>query len=536
MTADDSVLSKWLAAVREKPAFVVAGLIFALLLVYSPVSHFGFLRWDDSQYITDNPHVSAGLSVKNIGWAFTETSTYYWHPLAYISHMADCQFFGLNAGPHHLINVFLHVVNVLLVFSLLLAGTKAFWRSAVVAALFAFHPLNVETVAWVVERKSLLCTLFTLLTFAAYAKYVQNPSIKRYAVTTAVFLLALMSKPMAVTVPVLLLILDYWPLKRSTTLPKLVLEKIPLFAVSAVCSALTFLGQRAAGAMASTSTFPIGMRIEQAFVSYVTYLLKLFWPANLAVFYPYVPHWPPVWEIAIALCLLTLITVAAVKFRRRRYVLAGWLFFIVAIFPVIGVVQVGGIVIADRFTYVPAIGVFIAVVWICGDWFEAARVPVAARVGIGVIVVAMLTLATSRYLSYWETGLKLFNHAKAVSPEPHYMMEHLIGDSLIAEKRIEEALEHYERSCELNPTFDLCHYNIAEIVFTRYDVRRALDEYELAGRYTRSRAIAVNSLVNSAEALLDLGDRNSAQTRLANALALDPGNERAREMMLMVGR
>jgi protein O-mannosyl-transferase len=531
-----SLLSRWTEELRQKPAFIVLGLAIAVLLLYSPVHSFHFLRWDDSQYITDNVHVATGLTSANMKWALTETAAYYWHPLAHISHMADCQFFGLNAGSHHLVNVLIHAMNACALFLLLLNATRALWRSLLVACLFAFHPLNVETVAWVVERKSLLCTLFTLLTFAAYGWFVRDRSIKRYTVVVVAFLLALMSKPMAVTLPVLLLVLDYWPLRRSDSKQNLVLEKIPLLLMSAACSALTFLGQRAAGAIADVSAIPVGMRIEQAFLSYVTYILKLFWPTRLSPFYPYLPHWLPVWQVVAAVGLLTALTIAFVRGRKPRYGLAGWLFFIVAMLPVIGLVQVGGVVIADRFAYVPAIGLFVAVVWICGDWLERFKVPVAVPLTVSLAVLLMLGVATSHYLSYWENGFKLFSQAAAVSPAPHYMIEHLIGDSLVDEKRIDEALERYERSCELNPAFDLCHYNIAEIKFSRYDVRGALEEYQLAGSHTENRALAVNVLVNSADALIQLGDLNGAQSQLSNALALDPGNERARRMLAMLSR
>jgi protein O-mannosyl-transferase len=525
-----------MAALRQKPAFMVMALALLVLLLYSPVNHFAFLRWDDSQYVTDNPHVSSGVSLANIRWALTETTAYYWHPLAHISHMTDCQIFGLNAGSHHLVNVLIHAINVCFLFLLLMRATGAFWRSAMVASLFAVHPLNVETVAWVVERKSLLCTFFSLLTFAAYGWYAQKPSVKRYAAIAAAFLLALMSKPMAVTIPVLLLVVDYWPLQRSGSKQKLALEKSPLLLLSAASSALTFFGQRAAGAISDATAIPPGMRIEQAFVSYVTYIIKLFWPANLAVFYPYIPHWPAVWQVAGAVCLLTVLTVLLVKARFRRYGLAGWLFFLVAMLPVIGLVQVGGVIIADRFVYVPAIGIFVALVWFGADLFERFRVPVAMRLSVCLVSVALLGMTASRYLSYWENGLKLFTRAAAVAPAPHYMIEDLIGDSLIAENRVDEALQRYERSCQLNPVFDLCHYNIAEIRFTRYNVRGAIEEYQLAGQYTQNRAIAVNSLVNSADALMQLGDANTAQSQLSNALALDPGNERARRMLAMIAR
>ena len=280
---------------RQKPILLGALLVLVTLLLYGPVTHHEFLLFDDSQYVTRNSHVSTGLNLGNVVWAFTTFHEANWHPLTWISHMADCQLFSLSSGPHHFVNVALHAVNVLLLFLLLQRATGAVWRSFLVAALFAVHPLNVETVAWVAQRKSLLCTLFSLLTIAAYGWYARGPDWKKYMVAVAAFALALLSKPMAVSLPLVLLLLDYWPLERYEDLPfrrkwvRLSLEKLPLLLLSAASSAVTMVAQRSRGAVAWESILPLSWRLENAIVCYVAYIGKTVWPAKLAVFYPHPP-------------------------------------------------------------------------------------------------------------------------------------------------------------------------------------------------------------------------------------------------------
>jgi tetratricopeptide (TPR) repeat protein len=528
------------ADLRRRP--VLAGLILLLiaLVLYAPVSHHGFLQWDDDQYVSKNPHVSAGLNPSNVIWALTETATFYWHPLTWLSHMLDCQLFGLNAGAHHLVNALLHAANSLLLFLLLQGATGAMGRSLLVAACFAVHPLNVETVAWLAERKSVLSAFFSLITVGVYGWYLQNPGVKRYCAVMGAFLLALMSKPMAITLPLALLVLDYWPLRRISepadvrSWYRLTFEKIPLLLMSLVVAALTITGQRMSGAIASISAVPLGMRLEQAMVSYFVYLRKIFWPDDLAAFYPYHPQWRPWPQITVAVILLVGTTALTLRLRRAPCLLAGWLLFLIMLLPVSGIVQAGRVVIADRFVYLPAIGIFLAVIWACGDLFQAQRLPKFIPATASIFLLIVLSAATRQYLRYWQDGVKLFSRAAAVERAPDAMIEHMIADALVAAGQIDEALAHYQRSCDLEPGFDLCHFNIAEILFSRYQVRGALEHYQLAGKHTASKLLALRCLIGSGEALLSLGDLEGAERELIYALRIDPASSAARQLLNLV--
>ncbi|MGE5113190.1 MAG: tetratricopeptide repeat protein [Acidobacteriaceae bacterium] len=526
--------------VRQRPIVIAALLVLLVLLLYGPASHHGFLQWDDNLYVTANPHVTTGFSGQNIAWAFRETGVFYWHPVTWLSHMLDCQLFGIAPGPQHMVNVLLHLLNVLLLFFLLYKGTGAFWRSTLVAALFAAHPLNVETVAWLAERKSLLSALFSLLTIAAYGWYVRRPGAKRYCLVALTFILALMSKPMAVTLPLVLLLLDYWPLRRWSepvnwrSRTRFFVEKIPLLCLSVASTAITIVGQRSLNAISPLSRVPFGMRLEQALVAYAVYLRKLFWPADLAAFYAYHPHWLSWAEVSGAALLLAGITAVVYRLRRARYLLTGWLLFLIMLLPVSGIVQAGRVVIADRFAYLPAIGIFLAVIWGCGDLVERHSMSRAVPVAVSIIVLGATAFGSGRYVAYWENGVLLFSHAAEVSKAPDSYLEDMIADALVADGKIDAALQHYQRSCKLDPSFDLCHYNIAEILFSRYNIRAALEHYQLAGKYATNRTMVLNCLVNSGEALIDLGEFNAAEQQLTYALSMDPGNGRAHQLLSQI--
>ena len=296
-------LDRFIDDLRKKPMLLCVALALVTLLLYGRVAHHEFLTLDDASYVFQNVHVNTGLKLDNVIWAFTSFYSCNWHPITWLSHMVDCQLFGLNPGPQHMVSVFLHAANVLLLFLLLQKATGAVWRSFLVALLFAVHPLNVETVAWVAERKSLLCTLFSLLTIAAYGWYAQRPDLKKYLVVVVAFSLALMSKPMAVSLPLVLLFLDYWPLQRYEELrfgsrwTRLSMEKLPLLLMSAASSVVTIVAQRSAGAMANTTVVPLSLRLQNAVVSYVAYIGKTLWPAKLAIFYPLPEHSLPWFDV-----------------------------------------------------------------------------------------------------------------------------------------------------------------------------------------------------------------------------------------------
>jgi protein O-mannosyl-transferase len=527
---------RWIGDLRQKPILLGALLVVATLLLYAQVAHHDFLAFDDSPYVTRNTHVTTGLNLGNVVWAFTAFHEANWHPLTWISHMADCQLFGLSSRAHHLDNVALHAANVLLLFWLLQNATGAVWRSFLVAALFAAHPLNVETVAWVAQRKSLLCTLFSLLTIAAYGRYVRRPDWKRYLLVVASFALALLSKPMAVSLPIVLLLLDYWPLERYEALPfrrkwaRLSVEKLPLLFLAAASSVITMLAQRSGGAIADSSALPLAVRLGNAMVSYMAYIGKTVWPANLAVFYPHPQHSLPVSDVVAASVVLVAITMAGLYFHRAHYLVTGWLFFVVTLIPVIGIVQVGRQAMADRYAYVPCIGLFIIIAWGLSDVADAIAIPrvVTALAALGLI--SVLAVSNTRYLQYWQSGVKLLTRAAIVAGPPDPGLEEFLADELASVGRVNEAYQHYGNACLLLPNYATCHYNLAEILFTRHQLQDALQQYQLAGSLTSSQDMALSCLINSGEILLDSGDYEGAGMKLAAALRIEPNNNTALQL------
>jgi protein O-mannosyl-transferase len=517
---------------RARLTILLAGLlVIATMLLYGRVARHEFLDFDDSEYVTKNVHVRTGLNLGNVVWAFSSFYAANWHPITWLSHMVDCQLFGLNSGSHHLVNVGLHAANVLLLFWLLKSATGAVWRSFFVAALFAVHPLNVETVAWVAERKSLLSALFSLVTIAAYGWYAKRPGWKKYTVVVIAFALALMSKPMAVSLPLVLLLLDYWPLQRYEDLPfrckwlRLSVEKVPLLLMSAASSALTVAAQRSA--IVDTSSLPLFVRMGNAVVSYVAYIGKTVWPAKLAVFYPH-PKQSLVWsDVIAAAVILVAITAAALYFHRARYLLVGWLLFLITLIPVIGMVQVGRQAMADHYAYVPCIGLFIILVWGLSGLVTATAIPREVPAVAALCLISVFAAAATRDLSYWQNGVKLFTQASMVAGRPDPVIEAALGDSLVVDGRYDEAYQHYANACVLLPGDDVCRYNMAEILFHRHQLRDALEQYQIAQSLTHSQDMTLSCLINSGEILLDLGDYETAQMKFAAALQIDPHNSDA---------
>ena len=519
-----------LADMRQKPVVLAVLLVAATLFLYASVTHHEFLDYDDTAYVNKNIHVRTGLSLDNIAWAFTTFHEANWHPLTWLSHMVDCQLFDLNSGSHHFVNVVLHAANVLLLFLLLQRASGAVWRSFFVAALFAVHPLNVETVAWVAERKSLLSMFFCLVTLGAYGWYTRRPSWKRYLAVAAGFLLALMAKPMAVTLPLVLLLLDYWPLQRYQDLPprrrwvRLSVEKLPLLLMTIASCAVTLIAQRSGGAVAETSVVPLSVRVENAILSYVLYIEKAFWPAKLAAFYPHPEHSLPWFEVIPAAILLIAITVAILWSRRARFLVTGWFLFVITLIPVIGIVQVGHQAMADRYAYIPYIGLFLIVVWGAHDVLSHTAVNPARPAFAALCLILALSVATSHYLAYWQNGVKLIAQARMVAGRPDWMLEELYADALVGAGRVDEAFQHYNEACALRPAFADCHYNMAEILYTGHQLQNALEQYQLAGRSTDSREMAFSCLINSGQILMELKDYKTAEMEFATALQLDPGN------------
>ena len=363
---------------------LVLGLLLVLvtLALYNPVSRNGFVSFDDDRYVTENPHVHAGLHWSTAAWAFTSIDQANWHPLTWLSHALDCQLFGLNPIGHHYTNLLLHATNSLLLFMILQWFTGYTGRSLMVAALFAVHPLNVEPVAWVAERKNLLCMFFFLLALAAYGRYVRKPGIVRYLVVALFFAMGLMSKPMVITMPFVLLLLDYWPLRRFGApqspadnpwpLWKLFLEKLPLLALSVGSAIITMIAQRANGAILMSAAHDPLLRLKNVILCYSLYIAKTIWPSHLAVLYPY-PHTLPFWEVAASAVFLITVTSVVIKCREHRYLAVGWFWYLGTMVPMIGLIQVGNQSMADRYAYLPVIGIFIMVVWAAAEWADARQ-------------------------------------------------------------------------------------------------------------------------------------------------------------------
>ncbi|HEY6837644.1 MAG TPA: tetratricopeptide repeat protein [Geobacteraceae bacterium] len=491
-------------------------LLIVTVAVYAPVAHNGFVTYDDDGYVTNNAMVRAGLTGRGFVWAFTAIHEANWHPLTWLSHMADCQLFGLDPRGHHLMNLAFHGANTLLLFLLLVRLFRAPWRSAAVALLFAVHPLHVESVAWVAERKDLLAALFWFLALVAYLRYAKGPTIGRYLAVLALFVLGLLAKPMVVTLPLILLLVDWWPLGRFTTTPlrRLLVEKVPFLLISLGSALITVVAQKKGDTIASLTQISLDERLANIPVAYVRYLVKMVWPADLAVFYPY-PHlsW---WEPVAALGLLAVVTTAAVRLRRERpWLLFGWLWYLVILLPVIGIVQVGLQSMADRYTYLSLIGPFLALVW--GAAELCRRLP-QRRMLLGFLAVAVmvpLALLARRQTGFWRDSMTLFTHAAAAVPGNFIALNNLgtlyadkgmsaegdrfyrealranpsyaqawynLGVSLDAEGRIAEAQAHFAEAVRLRPSFAEAHYNLAITLGKQGRVAEAVGEFREAVR------------------------------------------------------
>ncbi len=508
----------------------IAGvLVAATILVYAQVRTHGFLTYDDPEYVTANPHVTAGLTTAGAAWALTARDDANWFPLTWLSHMTDVQMFGLNAGAHHLVSLVLHLLSALLLFAVFRRMTGARWPSALVACLFALHPLHVESVAWAAERKDVLSGLFWMLTLLAYARYVERPGRGRYALVLAAFGLGLMAKPMLVTLPLVLLLLDWWPLGRWSPagdrrravamVMSLIREKLPLLALSAVASVVTFLVQRSGGAVAAADAVPLSQRAANAVVSYVVYLRDMVWPARLAVFYPLRPTDP--WIALAAAAALVAVTIGVVRAAGRRpYVAVGWFWYVGTLVPVIGLIQVGAQSHADRYTYIPSIGLTVAAAWGLAE--VAGRWP-RYRMGIAAFAAAACVAAdavTWGLLPCWRTSETLFTRAMEVTGR-NYVAEFTLGLVRRSEGRLDEALAHYERALAIRPAYAEAQNNMAEILMAQDRVPEALPHLAEA---LRLRPDLVDAHVNLGIASAEAGRPDAATAAFRDALRLAPDN------------
>jgi tetratricopeptide (TPR) repeat protein len=537
---------KWIR--WQRVALVSGALIVATAIAYAGVMQCAFVDFDDPYYVTQNARVQSGLSLDNLRWAFSTGYFSNWHPLTWISLMVDVEVFAGGATAFHLANLLFHLVNTLLLLWVMFRMTGQLWPSALVAALFALHPLHVESVAWVSARKDVLSTFFGLATIWAYIGYTEHGGVRRYLWTSGLFALGLMAKPMLVTWPVVLLLLDLWPLNRIGTVPgdnepqrlankkaiaselkrltfgRAVLEKIPLLLLSAASSVVTYTVQQAGGAVGSTELIPIGARLANALVAYVRYLGKTFWPSRLSVLYPYPGEamWSAL-EIGAAAVLLVVITVAILRLVRRPYATVGWLWYLGTLVPVIGLVHIGSHSIADRYTYIPLIGIFIIVAWSGCDLM--ARMPNARwvlRTAVGTTTVVLVALATrtSNQVSHWQSSNTLYNNALAVTPE-NPVIHNNLGIVLQKKGKLEEAIGHYRAALHIKPDYHGAHNSLGTALAATGQLAAAISHYRRALQISPGYVDAFNNL---GIALARQGRHAEAIDIFRQALAIRPND------------
>jgi len=548
-------------------------LIAGTLAVYWQVGNYDFINFDDDLYVADNSYVKAGLTAESISWAFTSSDCANWHPLVWLSYMVGCEIYGPNPGWHHLTNVMFHLLNTILLFLILRRTTGKLWQCGFVAALFALHPLHVESVAWIAERKDVLSTLFWMMSLAGYAWYVERPRAVRYLLALGFFGLGLMSKPMLVTLPFVLLLLDYWPLGRfqaaqalqgsktlrRSPLLRLVYEKFPFFVLAAASCMVTLVVQQKGGAVGSLTHYPFFVRISNALVSYVAYLAKMFWPYNLSVLYPH-PGVLPWWQVAGAGLILVSVSFWALKtLKSHPYVSVGWLWYLGTLVPVIGLVQVGSQAMADRYTYVPFIGLSIIIAWgtpgLLKEWRYRGFV-LALSAGLALLG---LTACAWVQVGYWKNSITLFErsiqvttnnfmahnnlgnalaaqgkhneairlYTEALRIKPHFVQAHNnLGLALEREGDINKATHHYVQALRLNPHYAEAHYNLGNALAHQGNFEEAVKHYFETLRIKPDFAEAHNNLGN---VLLNQRKLKEAVSHYAEALRLEPDHARARQ-------
>ena len=536
--------------------WMVPGVCFFLAvviwMVFGQTLHHEFVNFDDDAYVYENPEVSRGLTLQGIIWAFTHTCSFNWHPLTWVSHMLDCQFYGLNPGGHHLTNILLHTVTTILLFLILRRMTGFLWRSAFVAAVFAIHPLRVESVAWVAERKDMLSGLFFMLTIGVYVRYVQRQSRVEdqrssaqatpvpdprfwtvdYYLVLLFFALGLMCKPMLVTLPFVLLLLDYWPLGRVTrfripvpqlsSLNHLLLEKLPLFGLAAASVVVTIFAQT--NAIQSFEQTSLPLRVGNAFISYVAYLGWMFWPSGLAVLYPFAAGNVGVSAVVLSLVLLAGISTGVfILCRRRPYFLTGWLWYLIMLAPVIGILQVGSQARADRYTYLPQIGLYLLLTWaaadLCAGWHRRRMV---LGGGATIILVALIFCARAQ-TAYWRNSESLWTHTLACT-SANDIAHNNLGNALLKMGSVEEAITHYQKALQINPDYAKAHNNLGIALLQKGSVEEAITHYQKALQINPDYAEACYNLGN---ALLQKGSVDEAITCYQKALQINPDYAKA---------
>jgi Flp pilus assembly protein TadD len=519
----------------QKNQVTIASLLLAVvtLALYNPVNRHPFVNYDDDRYVIDNPHVRHGLTASTVTWAITATEQANWHPLTWMSHALDVSLFRLNPAGHHFTSVLLHVANAVLLFLLLMWSTEKIGPSLFVAALFALHPINVESVAWVAERKNVLCTLFFFLTLWAYGWYVRKPGWKRYVVVALLFAAGLASKPMVITLPFVLLLLDYWPLARvragtksqpGATWSRLVVEKLPLFALSAASAVITMRAQQAGGAVRTAVEVSFTARIANAIYAYAMYLWKMVWPVRLAPMYPHPGDSLAAWQVVAGALVLIAITMAVWRFRERRYLLTGWLWFLGTLVPVIGLVQVGEAAMADRYAYIPLIGIFVMIGFGAADVAESrsdgGKLGLWLTVPAAAVLIA-LAAVTYRQIGYWQSNYELWSHTLAVT-QNNFIAEDNLGGALILEGKEEEAHVHFLAAARINPKDPMSRSNLGTYFQTHQQLPEAIAEYEAAVQLTSSPGLLADTYANLGMAYEAQGDAERSRQNFARSLSLNP--------------
>jgi protein O-mannosyl-transferase len=564
----------WRMSRNSKESLAICSLLaLSTLVLYWPVTRHEFVNYDDTDYVTQNAYVQAGLSARSIAWAWGSEVARNWHPVTMFSHMLDCQLFGMKPGWHHLTSLLFHVANTALLFLLLQRLTGARWRSAFVAALFAFHPLHVESVAWVAERKDVLSTFFFLLTLGAYARYVEKSKVlslkpkvgarlatqhaarftfhvsRFYVLALVLFALGLMSKPMLVTLPCVLLLLDYWPLRRFglktqdfrlKTLFGLVVEKVPFFVLSAASCVVTFLVQQKGGAVLAVSNFPLPARVVNALMSYARYLGMMVWPEHLAGLYLRKAPWPP-WQVGLAAVFLFAVSLAAIRLARSRpYLAVGWFWYLGTLVPVIGLVQVGMQSLADRYTYIPLIGIFIILAWGGLDLVNLARRlhpsfnpfnlfnPFNPFYGAALVLAACMVV-TRAQLPYWQNSESLFRRMISVG-EGNYMAHYNLGNLYSRQDKLAEAVQQYEAALRAEPNYAEAQNNLGTVLLRLGRFDEAIARHAAA---VRSKPEYLYTF-NLANALADAGKGSEAIAQYQQALRLNPGASAAHHNLGLV--
>ena len=502
---------------RGAIAIVCVFLIAITWFVFGQTVRYYFVNYDDDAYVYANPLISNGLTLPGAIYAFSGKHSGNWHPLTTLSHMLDCQLWGSHAGGHHFTNIVLHTIAVVLLFLILLQMTGALWRSAFVAAVFAIHPLRIESVAWISERKDVLSAVFFMLTLGLYVRYVRYPSVKRYLAVVSSFALGLMCKPTLVTVPLVLLLLDYWPLKRfagESSTKRLILEKIPLFALSAAGAGVTLWAHEKS--IIQIEHLPFMWRVGNGLVTCLTYIKQMIWPARLAVFYPHPARTLPVWEIGLAIVLLLLATAGAITLRRKRpYLVTGWFWYLIMLLPVIGLIQVGSQGHADRYTYLSQIGLYILLAWAIPDAL-ASRFQ---RRILGVTAsVAIILLAWCAHIqaSYWRNGESLWRHAIAVTSE-NFIAHDGLGQFLLDHGRLDEAIDQFQIAINIDPKYPMARTNLGIALTKKGRVDEAIAHFQTVLEDYPNDAKAYHNLGN---ALLKKGDSQSAIAAYEKALSI----------------